>query len=422
MSLTTNNIKDPFFNQTISDWYALYEQTANFDRKVKSLNLAKSIVDEVGKSAVHEFGFTVESKNADLGYVSKFIEKHLMLIATHLCVGGSVAIKPYVEGKRVGVVVVPATNFQSHFDSFGELKNCSFKSEIYENHSVFTLIEDHTYNKANREYRIDYSLFKANAETATLSGIGSKVPLKSCSETANLDDFVVIEDVDKHLCVVKTMNNTIYQNVGQSIYAGAVEMIYEAYKQYNRIMWEYEGGELAVQANAELFHKVGSSTKKQNYELPAGKERLYIALPGSSNDFDLETFAPDLRDSNYWTGLNNLLRRIEFACGLSYGVLSDANEQTMTATEIISSKQRYYITISTIRTILCECISEVLENVGVLSSVMNFGLVDTDFNLEFEIEDGVLTTAKEKLEEKLLLVEKGVWTIEEFKEWYTKKK
>lgn len=87
-----------------------------------------------------------------------------------------------------------------------------------------------------------------------------------------------------------------------------------------------------------------------------------------------------------------------------------------------TSKQRYYITISTIRTILCECISEVLENVGVLSSVMNFGLVDTDFNLEFEIEDGVLTTAKEKLEEKLLLVEKGVWTIEEFKEWYTKKK
>jgi A118 family predicted phage portal protein len=187
-------------------------------------------------------------------------------------------------------------------------------------------------------------------------------------------------------------------------------------------MWEYEGGELAVQANAELFHKVGSSTKNQNYELPQGKERLYIALPGSSNDFDLETYAPTLRDSNYWTGLNNLLRRIEFACGLSYGVLSDANEQTMTATEIISSKQRYYITINSIRSVLCEIIEEVMQNVGVLSGVLNSGLVDTDFKIDFEIEDGILTTAKEKLEEKLLLVDKGVWTVDEFKEWYTKKK
>jgi A118 family predicted phage portal protein len=422
MFTTTNNTKDPFYNQSISDWYALYEQTANFDRKVKSLNLAKSIVDEVGKSAVHEFGFVVNSKNTDLGYVSKFIDKNLMLLVTHLCVGGSVALKPYVEGKRVGVVVVPATNFKAHFDTFGELKECSFKSEIYEGHSVFTLIEDHTYDKEKREYRIDYSLFKANAETATLSGLGSQVPLKACSETAGLDDFVVIEDVDKHLCVVKTLNNTIYQNVGQAIYAGAIEMIYEAYKQYNRIMWEYEGGELAVQANAELFHKVGSSTKNQNYELPQGKERLYIALPGSSNDFDLETYAPTLRDSNYWTGLNNLLRRIEFACGLSYGVLSDANEQTMTATEIISSKQRYYITINSIRSVLCEIIEEVMQNVGVLSGVLNSGLVDTDFKIDFEIEDGILTTAKEKLEEKLLLVDKGVWTVDEFKEWYTKKK
>ena len=232
---------------------------------------------------------------------------------------------------------------------------------------------------------------------------------------------MVIEDVDRHLCVVKTLNNTIYQNVGQSAYAGAVSLIYEAYKQFNRVLWEYEGGELAVQANAELFHKVGSSTKKQNYELPAGKERLYIAMPGAKEDFNVETFAPQLRDSAYWVGFNNILRRIEFNCGLSYGVLSDANDKEMTATEIISSKQRFYITISTIRDILKELLSEIVENVATLSSVLNSGLVDTKYTLDFDIEDGILTTTKEQIEEKLLLLTNGIITVDEFKEWYFKR-
>jgi actin-like ATPase involved in cell morphogenesis len=116
---------------------------------------------------------------------------------------------------------------------------------------------------------------------------------------------------------------------------------------------------------------------------------------GASNDFSIETFAPQLRDSAYWVGFNNILRRIEFNCGLAYGTLSDANEKEMTATEIISSKQRFYITISTIRDILKELISEIVENVATLSSVLNFGLVKTDYTLDFDIEDGILTTTKE---------------------------
>ncbi len=421
-TLKTNNTEDMFYNEDIKLWYDLYNQEVIFDRKSKSLNLPKAITDEISKATINEFNFDLVSKNTDLGYISKFISKNKVLLVNHLCIGGAVALKPYIEGKRVGVVIVPATNFKADFDSFGELKSCLFKSVIYEGDKVFTLVENHLYDKNNRVYRIDYTLYKAVSNGLNNDvGMGSQVPLSSCSETAKLNDFVVIEDVNRHLCVVKTLNNTIYQNVGQSAYAGAVSLINEAYKQFNRVLWEYEGGELAIQANAEYFHKVGSSNKKQNYEMPAGKERLFHLMFGASNEFSMNTFAPQLRDSSYWVGFNNILRRIEFNCGLSYGVLSDANYKEMTATEIISSKQRFYITISTIRDILKELISEIVENVGTLSSVLNNGLVDTKYTLDFDIEDGILTTTKEQIEEKLLLLTNGIITVDEFKDWYFKR-
>ncbi|MGL4623679.1 MAG: phage capsid protein, partial [Culicoidibacterales bacterium] len=44
-------------------------------------------------------------------------------------------------------------------------------------------------------------------------------------------------------------------------------------------------------------------------------------------------------------GLNELLKRIEFNVGMSYGTISDPAEIPKTATEIISSKQRLYATV-----------------------------------------------------------------------------
>lgn len=422
MEIQTNNTKDEFYNEDISTWYDLYSGDLVLG-KGKGMNLPKAIIDETCKTAVHEFNFNITTSNKDLLYTNQFLQKNLTLIATHLTIGGAVALKPYISENRVGMVVVPATNFKAKFDSFGDLQVVDFKSIIKENNQLFTLIEHHTYTKDTREYKIEYFLYKSNSYgLSNQSGYGSQVPLSACSETRGLDDFVVFEDIDRHLCVVKTLGNTQYFNVGQSIFAPALDLIEEADNQFDRVMWEYEGGELAIQANSELFHKTGSSNKPENFRLPEGRERLYVALYGANNEFDIETFAPTLRDSAYWDGMNNLLRRIEFNCGLSYGILSDASEQAKTATEITASKQRFYITIENIRRVLVECIDEILGSVALLSGRIGHVLGDTTYEVEYEIEDGVMTSSEDKLNEKLLLLDKGIISVEEFKEWYYSKK
>src|SRR5690606_11593570 len=123
------------------------------------------------------------------------------------------------------------------------------------------------------------------------------------------------------------MANTIDTRspLGISVYARAVGLIEEADKQYSKILWEYEGSELAINASMDLF--------KDDNTLPKGKDRLYRKLDTDVEDF-FEEWSPQIRDQSLFNGLNKLLQRIEFACGLAYGTLSDVQLVEKTAEEV----------------------------------------------------------------------------------------
>ena len=152
-------------------------------------------------------------------------------------------------------------------------------------------------------------------------------------------------------------------------------MIKEAEKQYSRYLWEYQGGELAIDASADLFDIERGTNKPV---LPNGKDRLYRTYDydtssnvgnGGSNKF-IDVFAPTLRDESYARGFNNILKRIEFNCGLSYGDLSDPQAIEKTAEEIKSSKQRKYNTVTAIQNEL----DNVFEHIAYIMNIYAVGL------------------------------------------------
>jgi A118 family predicted phage portal protein len=132
----------------------------------------------------------------------------------------------------------------------------------------------------------------------------------------------------------------------------------------------------------------------------------------------MEHWAPDLRDEDYWRGVDKILRRIEFACGLSYGILSESSEVAKTATEIIASKQRYYVTISTVQEAYKNIIKDTMANSLMLAKLITQPCMNLDYTIEFSVDDNILSTRSEKIEEKVLLFEKGLISKEEFSEWY----
>lgn len=126
------------------------------------------------------------------------------------------------------------------------------------------------------------------------------------------------------------------------MYSRGVDAIRIADKRYSQLDWEFDSKEAAVHIANSLLH---FNTNTQRFEMPAGNDRLYRALDYNAGAQDkplLEAYSPAIREQSYINGFNAQLRRVEFACSLAYGTLSDPSTVDKTAEEIKSSKQRSY--------------------------------------------------------------------------------
>lgn len=71
--------------------------------------------------------------------------------------------------------------------------------------------------------------------------------------------------------------------------------------------------------------------------------------------------SPPLRDGSYLSGLNQYLRNVESHAGLSFGVLSQVADVEKTATEIVSSKQKLYSTVSDLQAALEDALRGLID-------------------------------------------------------------
>ena len=154
--------------------------------------------------------------------------------------------------------------------------------------------------------------------------------------------------------------------LGVSVYSRAIGILEQADRQYTRILWEYEGSELAVDASIGALQ-----TENGMMRLPHGKERLFRELAidrGDGGDL-YSVFSPAIRDGSLFNGLNQLLKRIEFACYLSYGTLSDPQSVEKTAEEIKMSRQRSFSAVCDTQKSLAAALETLVDAMDVYASL-----------------------------------------------------
>ncbi len=158
--------------------------------------------------------------------------------------------------------------------------------------------------------------------------------------------------------------------------------------------------------------------------LPIGKERLFrmngIISSSSASDASnlMKTFAPALRDSNYGHGLNNILMRVEDACGLARGTFSDVNEQARTATELKTSKQRSYATVTSIQRSLEHALNALAKAVDALATL--YGIAPGgEYNITYVWDDSIVVDADAEREKDRQDVLDGIMMAWEYRvKWY----
>lgn len=244
--------------------------------------------------------------------------------------------------------------------------------------------------------------------------LGDKISLGVVEEWADMAEEMIVNS-DRPLFAYfknpQANNLDLDSNEGISCFARALSLIQDADEQYQRIIWEYKGSELAIDADITAL--------KNANELPAGKERLFrnlgLDMGDGGRDF-YEVFSPQIRDSSLFNGLNEITRRIEFLCGLAYGTLSDMEFTAKTATEIKTSQQRSYSTVKDIQNELARCLEDFIEILKYWYKELGIPYKD-DCQVSFAFDDSLVVDSETEQKIRLQEVAAGILKPEAYLKW-----
>lgn len=415
------------------------------DDGIYSLNLGKSICQELARSVMSELDSSITDPNApdlpeteiedteiDLSNRANFLndcyKKNLMKcfddkLEMGMATGGMI-IKPYVSSGRIYFDFCYQGEFYPiTFDDDGNITDIAFLDEFISGDFKYSKIERQTFSNntivvENKAYKT--KIKKADEDSDIPQELGNEIDLKLVDKWAYITPQVTIQNVDRPLYgyyKVPLANNVDKNSpLGISVFAPARKMIERADKQFSRLDWEYEGGQMAIDIDESALH-VSEGYFGTQLEQDQTRNRLYRKVDLGQDD-TYEAFAPNLRDGNYLSGLTKYLTKIEDLVGLARGTLSEIDVEARTATEIKILKQRQYVTVSKHQSELQRTFEDVVYAMNTLAELYNLS-TSGEYNLNLDWKDSILTDTDTELGQKINLKNAGILMDWEVRAWYT---
>ena len=332
----------------LEKWVLMYGNVSPWlagEGEVKSMNLAAVISSEIARSVTIEMTaeITGSSRAIFLGEQLERVIDGIRDTVEFGCAKGGIVFKPYVVGDHLAVDYVHADQFYPlDFDANGVITRAVFADNRKVGNSYYTRLETHTWQITT--YEIVNVAFKSSSPNS----LGQEVPLTSIEVWADLEESMTIANVTQPLFAYfrfpQANNIDDTSPLGVSCFSRAVDLIQQADEQWTNLLWEFDSGKRALYVDPLGFDQ----TDDGKPILP--NRRLYRTLKQSgtigAGDDLFEEWSPDFRESGLLAGLEAILKKIEYTCGLAFGTLSDPQSVDKTATEIKSSKQRTFATIT----------------------------------------------------------------------------
>lgn len=378
-----------------------------------SLGLPAAIAGEFARLTVAEarFSFSPEGTRAAamLDWTSALFSR-LRAQVEYGCALGGLVIKPYNNGDGIVFDVIHGDRFiPLSFDGTGRMTGAVFLDQIHRGKYIYTRFERHELGPGG--YKIEN---RAYASTNDVH-IGREIPLTDVPEWADLAPDATLQNVSRplfgHFRVPFANQVDRTSPLGVSVYSRAVELIRDADEQYGRFLWEFEGGELAIDAAEDYLQDAADGHTR----MPKGKKRLFRALGAADANF-YQVFSPQLRDESQRRGLNEILRRIEFNCALAYGTISNPETVNKTAEEIRTSRQRSYVAASDVQKALETALCDAVDAAGVLADL--YGLAPGNCRIACTWGDSVLEDSEKEFSRRMQLVSSGLLKDELMLGWY----
>lgn len=408
--------------QAVALWSSLYSGGAPWlGGQVQSLGLPAAIASELARMVTIEMESRITPGRGNPAR-AEFLNRQYQPVLDRLrgavefaCAKGGLILKPFIDGGRIAVDLIQADCFHPiAFDGSGrgEITAAAFSERKTAGRRTFTRLEIHRMEEDGLHIRNEVYVSDKPAV------LGVRTGLSQVEDWSDLPEEIHIAGVDRPLFAYFKMPfaNQVdpHSSLGVSVFSRAVGLIEQADRQYSRILWEFEGSELAVDASVDLFRRDGGGRPV----LPRGKERLFrtFDVDGFRDGAFLQAFSPAIRDQALFHGLNRLFQRIEFNCGLSYGTLSDPQNAELTATEIISSRQRMYSTVVDIQKSLQSALEQLIHAMdawATIGGLAAFGGYETSFTWD----DSIIVDSANEQVIRMREVEAGLVKPERYLMW-----
>lgn len=395
-----------------------------------------NIIPSMEPETIKEVRFVGDTSRAEyLESQYKRLKKQLRKQIEYGIAKGGLVIKPYivmnvpVEGDdTVSTADIEFDFIQADafyplaFNASGRITEAAFIQAKTEKDTIYRRLEYHKWE--NNTVTVINKAFKASSNTndGDMSGLdlGHEIPLNSIPEWRTLDEKTVIKNVMQPLFAYFKMPeaNTIDTTspLGVSGFSRAVNLIRDADMQYSRLLWEYEGGEMAIDidrdALTEMQGRDGNYHTVQNHLQARLFRRVDLGGPDT-----YQPFAPSLRDASYIDGLNSILMRIEDVCGISRGTLSDSADVARTATELKILKQRSYQTNAEIQLAIEDTLRDVIYIMNAYASLYSI-TPEGEYEVNFEWDDSIIVDINEEINKRLTLLQNGLTSKLETRMWY----
>ncbi len=434
---TVERVETPLSNDmanALDEWYKMYLNDADWlSEDVKSLNLPAFISSELARQIVLEMKWSITGKTEDgetqtedggdvmnprAEYLKTEFERCIRALRQKLeqgCAAGGMTVKPYPKDGHIYFDwTMDWSLYPIAFDDDGNLADVIFRDTYTEGKTIFTRLERHVVDGDN--VKITQRAFKSTSKDA----IGVEIPLSDVAFWAQLEPEATVQNTGGQMFgwfkVAAANSIDVDSPMGASCFCKARDTIKQADMQYSRLLWEYEGSELAIDVDPTVLRP--KKTEGGGLEMPKLNKRLFRAVDADKGDRDLyNVFSPAIRDAALINGLNQLLMRIEDQCGLARGTVSDANTEARTATELRIIKQRSYATVADNQKALESCLKDVIRAMDVYATVYKLA-PEGEYEVSFEWDDSIITDTEQQINERMMLLNAGLISKAEFREWY----
>jgi len=383
----------------LSLWSSMYTNEAPWlSNDVKSLNLAAAIAGEIARAVTIEMKVTLTG-SARAQYLQAQIDRIIPKLRQMIEYGaakGGLMFKPFPNGKNIDIDFVQADQFYPvSFDSNGNVTSCVFADQRRMGNDYYTRLEFHAMTS-------DGCVIKNQAfKSQTKDTLGQAISLELVDAWKGLVPEAMITGIDRPLYAYFRfpMANNIDSTspLGVSCFARAAAtgnngtcLIQQADEVWSQLLWEFESGKRALYVDNSAFETDKTTGKKK---LP--NQRLYRTLNAMDaaeigKEGFFEAWSPEFREASILSGLDAILKKIEFNCGLAFGTISDPQSVDKTATEIKISRQRSYATITDTQKAVSTAIDQLLWVMDIYASL--YGLAPKGaYSSVYDFDDSVIT-------------------------------